>query len=75
MFDNLFSIGVRYGLQTPQKAVKKGGNKMSKYTISFKVEGYDLDQYRLEDLIKVAVLPTLNLDLVPVTFEVKKAKK
>jgi hypothetical protein len=48
---------------------------MTKYTVSFKVEGYELDQYALEDLLKVAVLPTLNLELVPVSFEVKKARK
>lgn len=54
-----------------------------KFTVSFKVElnenytlrdgkqGLEID---LEDLIKVAVLPTLNLDLVPLTFEVKRAR-
>jgi len=54
---------------------QQGGNKMTKYTVSFMVEGYELDEIGLEDLIKVAVLPTLNLELVPVTFEVKKARK
>ena len=57
------------------RRAKQGGNKMTKYTVSFKVEGYELDQYRLEDLLKVAVLPTLDLELVPVSFEVKKARK
>jgi len=48
---------------------------MTKYTVSFKVEGNKLDQYGLEDLIKVAVLPALNLELVPVSFDVKKSRK
>ena len=48
---------------------------MTKYTVSFKVEGHELNQYALEDLLKVAVLPALNLELVPVSFDVKKARK
>jgi len=48
---------------------------MTKYTVSFKVEGYELNQYALEDLLKVAVLPALNLELVPISFEAKKARK
>lgn len=56
---------------------------MTRFTITFKVDldsNYALgeDKERLEvdlkDLIKVAVLPTLNLDLVPLTFEVKRAR-
>jgi len=57
------------------RRAKQGGNKMTKYIVSFKVEGNKLDQYGLEDLIKVAVLPALNLELVPVSFDVKKARK
>lgn len=59
---------------------------MAKYTITFKVNcddyliadekdffnGLELD---IKDLIEVAVLPTLNLDLVPLTFEVKRARR
>ena len=52
---------------------------MAKYTVKFQVEGFLVDPTELEasikDLIKVAVLPTLNLELVPLTFEVKKARK
>lgn len=58
---------------------------MAKYTVSFKVNcddylianekdffnGLELD---IKDLIQVAVLPTLNLELVPLTFEVKRAR-
>ena len=51
---------------------------MAKYTVKFQIEAYLVDLPKLEadieDLIKVAVLPTLNLDLVPLTFEVKKAR-
>lgn len=54
---------------------------MAKYTVSFKVEIDDslapstqLLEFDIKDLISVAVLPTLNLSLVPVTFEVKKAR-
>lgn len=52
---------------------------MAKYTVKFQVEcdpalfaGLERD---IEDLLKVAVLPTLSLELVPLTFEVKKARK
>jgi hypothetical protein len=58
---------------------------MAKYTVNFKVncddyliadkelffQGLEAD---LKDLIKVSVLPALNLDLVPLTFEVRKAR-
>jgi hypothetical protein len=51
---------------------------MAKYTVSFKVDAFLVDpttlETAIEDLIKVAVLPTLNLELVPLTFEVKKAR-
>jgi hypothetical protein len=51
---------------------------MAKYTVKFKVDAFLVDPTRLEaeikDLIQVAVLPTLNLELVPLTFEVKKAR-
>ena len=51
------------------------GNKMTKHSISFQVEGYELNEFALMDLIRTAVLPALSLELVPVTFEVKKARK
>jgi hypothetical protein len=54
---------------------------MAKYTVSFKVEIDDslatstqLLEFDIKDLITTAVLPTLGLSLVPVTFEVKKAR-
>ena len=58
---------------------------MAKYTVSFKVncdnyliadekEFFQGLEYSLKDLIQVAVLPTLNLELVPLTFEVKRAR-
>ena len=58
---------------------------MAKYTVSFKVECDDYlihDQkeffenvgFGIQDLLESAVLPVLNLSLVPVTFEVKKAR-
>jgi hypothetical protein len=54
---------------------------VKKYTVTFQVE-HTLDRdiltngqaIGLEDLIKTAVLPALNLELVPVTFEVKNAR-
>jgi len=55
---------------------------MKKYTVTFQIE--DLQERNivtngqaigLEDLIKSTVLPALNLELVPLTFEVKKARK
>ena len=48
---------------------------MTKHSISFQVEGYELNEVALIDLIRTAVLPALSLELVPVTFEVKKARK
>jgi hypothetical protein len=48
---------------------------MTKHSISFQVEGYELNEFALMDLIRTAVLPALSLELVPVTFEVKKARK
>ena len=52
---------------------------MPKYTIKFQIEGnvhfphIMLDT--LEDLLKVAVLPVVGVELVPLTLEVKKARK
>ena len=63
---------------------------MARYSVSFKVsaedylihlvgktekEFYEELEASLKDLLKVAVLPTLNLDLVPLTFEVKRSRK
>jgi hypothetical protein len=64
---------------------------MAKYTVTFKVETdfhYQLKgdgakrfsdaevlEIELNDLIKTIVLPALDLTLIPLTFEVKKARK
>jgi hypothetical protein len=64
---------------------------MSKYTVTFKIETdfhYQLRsdkakrfsdaevlEIELNDLIKTIVLPALDLTLIPLTFEVKKARK
>lgn len=55
---------------------------MATYSITFRVDDdADIygDQYTLEheilDLIKVAVIPALNLELLPLSFEVKKSRK
>jgi hypothetical protein len=55
---------------------------MKKYTVSFKVIASEFNsdsiedyEYYLKDLLNKAVFPTLNLELVPLTFEVKKARK
>jgi hypothetical protein len=52
-----------------------------KYTVTFKViaSEYNSDsindyEFYLKDLLNKAVLPALNLELVPLTFEVKKAR-
>lgn len=58
---------------------------MAKYTVTFKVEtdfNYRLShlsdaevlEIELKDLIKTAVLPALDLNLIPLTFTVKKAR-
>lgn len=55
--------------------------KKAKATIRFQVE-LDPDQYlttnslevALQDLLKKAIFPTLNVELVPLSFEVKKAR-
>jgi hypothetical protein len=56
--------------------------KNQKYTISLQVTEadfihttvFDLEFY-FKDLLQKAVLPALNLDLVPLSLEVKKARK
>jgi hypothetical protein len=52
---------------------------MNKYTVTFQVETEEAmtngQVISIEDLIEVAVLPTVKLGLVPLTFEVKKARK
>lgn len=48
-----------------------------KHTINFKVEGYEgieFNEYALRDLLTTAVLPALNLELVPSTFETRKSR-
>ena len=48
-----------------------------KHTISFMVEGYEgieFNEYALRDLLTTAVLPALNLELVPSTFETRKSR-
>ena len=59
---------------------------MAKYTVTFKFEcdDYLIHDERefyenvgsgIEDLLNKAILPTLNLSLVPFTFEVKRARQ
>ena len=52
---------------------------MAKYTIRFQVEGDvyfpHIIENTLQDLLKVAVLPVVGVELVPLTLEVKKARK
>ena len=55
---------------------------MKKYTVTFQIEqeedltsSIQLLEFDLQDLISVAVLPTLSVSLVPLSFEVKKARK
>jgi hypothetical protein len=53
---------------------------MQKYTVTFQVKieedlSAQVIEWDLKDLIQTAVLPTLNLELVPLTFEVKRARK
>jgi hypothetical protein len=64
---------------------------MAKFTVTFKVETpfhYQLKgdgakrfsdaevlEIELKDIIKTVVLPTFDLELVPLSFEVKKARK
>lgn len=63
---------------------------MAKYTVSFKVEtefhyrlkgdgakrfsDAEVLEIELKDLIQTSVLPALDLNLVPLTFTVKKAR-
>ena len=54
---------------------------MKKYTVTFQVSTpleYQWNkitaEIALEDLIKTAVLPALELDLVPLTFTVKNSR-
>ncbi len=58
---------------------------MAKYTVKFKIEtdyryisrnlsDAEVLEISLEDLIQTAVLPTLDLKLIPLTLEVKKAR-
>jgi hypothetical protein len=51
---------------------------MAKYTIKFQIEGNvnfpHLALNTLEDLLKVAVLPVIDVELVPLTIEIKKAR-
>jgi hypothetical protein len=57
--------------------------KNQTFTIRLQVrEGYDTPnttaeevEIYLKDLLQKAVLPALNLDLVPLSLEVKKARK
>ena len=51
---------------------------MKKYTVTFQIESEDVitngQAIGIEDLLVTAVLPALNLELVPLTLEVKKAR-
>jgi hypothetical protein len=56
-------------------------NTVKKYTVTFQVTAseYNSDsledyEYYLKDLLNKAVFPALNLELVPLTFTVKKAR-
>ncbi len=51
------------------------------YTVTFKVEAdpsnfrnTEMLEFEIKDLVQIAVLPTLDLNLVPLTFTVKKAR-
>jgi len=52
---------------------------MDKYTIKFQIEGNvnfpHIALNTLEDLLKVAVFPVMGVELVPLTIEIKKARK
>ncbi len=53
---------------------------MKKYTVQFKVisesnVGVEDVEYYLKDLLNKSVFPALNLELVPLTFEVKVSRK
>ena len=56
--------------------------KMKKYSITFRVQtpingaetAAALEVY-LKDLLTSSILPALNLELIPLTLEVKKARK
>jgi hypothetical protein len=54
---------------------------MKKATVKFQVEINDFNEYTadsleaaLRDLLKKAVLPALNVELVPLSLDVKKAR-
>jgi hypothetical protein len=53
---------------------------MKKYSVQFKVinesnvSAQDVEYY-LKDLLNKSVFPALNLELVPLTFEVKVSRK
>ena len=54
---------------------------MKTYTVTFKVVKYDHEvsapvmlEVELKDLLKSSVLPALNAELVPLTFDVKNAR-
>jgi hypothetical protein len=54
---------------------------MPKYTVKFKINTLNVSkddaenlEYHLHDLLMTSVLPALNCELVPVTFEVRKAR-
>ena len=53
---------------------------MKKYSVQFKVvseSNVSIEdvEYYLKDLINKSVLPALNLELVPLTFDVKVSRK
>lgn len=52
---------------------------MKKYTVRFKVisdtnSNVNDVEYYLKDLMNTSILPALNLELVPLTFEVKVSR-
>jgi len=52
---------------------------MDKYTIKFQIEGCIHFPHNalntLENLLKVAVFPVMGVELVPLTIDMKKARK
>jgi hypothetical protein len=55
---------------------------MKKYTVTFQIEKEDHEvvapvmvEWELKDLLSSSVLPAINAELVPLSLEVKKARK
>ncbi len=55
---------------------------MKKYTVTFQITKEDHEavaptmvEWELKDLLTSSILPAINAELVPLTFEVKSARK